>query len=60
VLAAPAPAAGALEDGEETGPRWGREITYQHYEMELTQPSSNTRRVSSSASTRRSISSGVV
>jgi GNAT superfamily N-acetyltransferase len=44
---------------EEIGPRWGREINYQHYEMEL-QPSSNTRRVSSSASTRRSISSGVV
>jgi ribosomal protein S18 acetylase RimI-like enzyme len=44
---------------EETGPRWGREITYQHYEMEL-QPSSKTPRASSSASTSRSISSGVV
>jgi ribosomal protein S18 acetylase RimI-like enzyme len=44
---------------EETGPRWGREITYQHYQLEL-QESSNTRRASSSASTRRSISSGVV
>lgn len=50
---------------EETGPRWGRpEITYQHYAMELgdaeAQSSSNTRRVSSSPSTSRSISSGVV
>jgi RimJ/RimL family protein N-acetyltransferase len=45
---------------EETGPRWGREkITYQHYELEV-QPSSNTRRASSSPSTSRSISSGVV
>jgi GNAT superfamily N-acetyltransferase len=44
---------------EETGPRWGRELTYQHYELEL-QETSNTRRASSSASTRRSISSGVV
>ena len=44
---------------EETGPRWGREITYQHYELDL-QPSSNTRRASSSPSTNRSISSGVV
>ena len=46
---------------EETGPRWGRpEITYQHYELELAQPSPNTRRASSSPSTSRSISSGVV
>jgi RimJ/RimL family protein N-acetyltransferase len=45
---------------EETGPRWGREITYQHYELLLAQPSSNTRRASSSPSTSRSISSGVV
>lgn len=44
----------------ETGPRWGREITYQHYELVLAQESSNTRRASSSASTSRSISSGVV
>jgi RimJ/RimL family protein N-acetyltransferase len=43
---------------EETGPRWGRpEITYQHYELEL---SPNTRRASSRPSTSRSISSGVV
>lgn len=45
---------------EETGPRWGRRITYQHYELVLPQESSNTRRASSSASTSRSISSGVV
>jgi ribosomal protein S18 acetylase RimI-like enzyme len=46
---------------EETGPRWGRDLTYQHYELELAaQESSNTRRASSSASTSRSISSGVV
>jgi RimJ/RimL family protein N-acetyltransferase len=47
---------------EETGPRWGRDqITYQHYELELgAQPISNTRRASSSPSTSRSISSGVV
>ena len=45
----------------ETGPRWGRrEITYQHYELELAQPSPKTRRASSKPSTRRSISSGVV
>jgi len=43
---------------EETGPRWGREITYQHYELDL--QSSNTRRASSRPSTNRSISSGVV
>jgi ribosomal protein S18 acetylase RimI-like enzyme len=43
---------------EETGPRWGREITYQHYELDL--QSSNTRRASSRPSTSRSISSGVV
>jgi GNAT superfamily N-acetyltransferase len=27
--------AGFVLVGEEAGPRWGREITYQHYEMEL-------------------------
>jgi GNAT superfamily N-acetyltransferase len=52
--------AGFELSSEETGPRWGREITYQHYALTLTQDSSNTRRVSSSASARRSISSGVV
>ena len=45
---------------EETRPRWGREeITYQHYELELAQIP-KTRRASSSPSTNRSISSGVV
>ena len=53
-------AAGFRVVAEETGPRWGRRITYQHYELELAQPSSNTRRASSSPSTSRSISSGVV
>ena len=50
----------------ESGTRWGRDMVhYQHYELDLaapatSQPSSNTRRTSDSASTSRSISSGVV
>jgi GNAT superfamily N-acetyltransferase len=45
----------------ESGPRWGCDLLhYQHYELKLAQASPNTRRTSSSASTNRSISSGVV